>query len=187
MELSGSVEGFNYGPAGNYDSLMLKSGDKLVQINFPPPLGASLGQSVAKGDQVHLSAVPEKGPKEAADHPIYRLQSLTTAKGQQIATAEPHQDRGPAAHVEGTVQRMNYGHHGEVNGVILDNGDFVHIGPREATELKLAVGQKLTADGVSHPLPQGHQAIDAQSVNGAAIKHPKPGGPGERGPKPPRP
>ena len=44
--------------------------------------------------------------------------------------------------IDGVVKQLNYARGGEVNGAILESGDFVFVGPKSAEELKLAVGQK---------------------------------------------
>ncbi len=179
QDLSGTVSGFNLGARGNIEGILLKSSDRTIQVNFPPDTGTFIAQSVHAGDEVHLSAI---GEMSMPDHPVYTLVSLTDKDGKAINVPSP--ENRQSTHIEGTVQALNYGRRGEINGAILDSGDFVMVGPRGAEQLKLAVGQKLTIDGSASPMLQGHNVIEASKVNDVAIEHPMPPrrGPGQGGP-----
>jgi hypothetical protein len=143
------MERFNHSPEGRYEGLLLKSGDKLVQVNFPKPMAAEVTKAVATGDQISVVVVAEK---TKGDHPVYRLQKLTTAKGGEIA-------------MEQKIAR-----HGEVNGAVLDNGNFVHLGPKGAKLVKLAIGEKLLVEGSATTMGDGHLVIeDPSEVNGVKI------------------
>lgn len=160
--LKGAVERFNHSPEGRYESLLLKSNDKLVQVNFPPAMAAEVTKAVAPGDQISVVAVAED---TKGNHPVYRLRKLTTAKGGEIITERK---------IDGVVKHLNYAHHGEVNGAVLDSGDFVHMGPQGADLVKLAIGQKLSIEGAAVTMADGHLVIEHPSaVNGIKM----PGGP----------
>jgi len=153
--LKGAVERFNHSPEGRYEGLLLKSGDKLVQVNFPKPLAAEVTKAVATGDQISVVGVAEEAK---GDHPVYRLQKLTTAKGAEIAMERK---------IEGVVKYLNYSRHGEVNGAVLDNGNFVHLGPKGVRLVKLAIGEKLSAEGEAATMGDGHLVMEEPSeVNG---------------------
>jgi hypothetical protein len=47
--LKDAVERFNHSPEGRYESILLKSGDKLVQVNFPPVMAADVTKAMATG------------------------------------------------------------------------------------------------------------------------------------------
>jgi len=134
--LKGVVERFNHSPEGRYEGILLKSGDKLLQVNFPKHMAAEVTKAVAMGDQISVVVVAED---TKGDHPVYRLQKLTTAKGGEIAMEQK---------IEGVVKSLNYSRHGEVNGAVLDNGNFVHLGPKGAKLVKLA---SCRASAVSRP------------------------------------
>ena len=170
--LKGVVERFNYGPKGSYESLLLKIADKLVQVNFPPHMAAEVTKAVATGDQISVVAVAE-GSK--GDHPVYRLQKLTTAKGEGIVMLKPKPEEQPTPEnvrkIEGVVKYLNYARHGEVNGAVLESGDFVHLGPLGAELVKLAIGQKLSVEGAAATMADGHLVIEHPSaVNGVKIR-----------------
>jgi hypothetical protein len=129
------VERFNHSPEGRYEGILLKSGDKLVQVNFPKPMAAEVTKAVATGDQTSVVVVAEHAK---GDHPVYRLQKLTTAKSGEFVMEWT---------IDGVVKYLNYTRHGEVNGAILENGNFVHLGPKGAKLVKLAIGEKLSVVG----------------------------------------
>jgi hypothetical protein len=179
VDLSGTIEAFNYSPRGDIDGVMLKMSDKTAQINLPPGMGAALSQT-APGSTLKVSACPEPGQ---ADHPIYELQSLTTEQGKKISVPGAGDDK--FVHEEATIKHLNYARRGEVDGALLDSGDFVHVGPA-ARDLKLSVGQKITVDGFAHAMLSGdHQAIHAVAIDGKRVEQspPRGGGP-DAGPGP---
>jgi len=108
------------------------------------------------------------------DHPVYELASLKNEQGRELKQPSP-EDR-KFVHQEGTIKTLNYARHGEVNGAVLDSGDFIHLGP-SAGSIKLAVGQKITVDGVGHPmLMSEHRAVEVVAIDGKMIEPADPGG-----------
>jgi hypothetical protein len=177
--LSGTVDALNLNAGGMPNAIILKdSSSHIMQVNFPPFASMAVSAAVAVGDQVTLTAVPRKS---MPDHPLYELVTLSGAKDQHVTVPRPGDDQ--TVHVDGVVKRLNYGHEGEVDGAVLESGEFVHVGPREAEQLNLAVGRKLAVDGHARPAMTNVKVIDATSVNGVEIKRPRPerGGPGEPG------
>ena len=179
VDLTGTVDGFNYSPRGDIDGVMLKMSDKTAQINLPPGLGLALGH-LSSGSNVKITAYPE--PVQA-DHPVYELATLTTEQGKKISAPGVGDDK--FVHEESTIKRLNYARHGEVDGAMLDNGDLVHVGPA-GRELKLSVGQTIVVDGVAHPmLSSDHNAIHAVAIDGKMLHGGPPQDPGpEAGPGP---
>lgn len=190
--LSGTIEGFNFGPRGDIESLMLKDGDQVRQVSFPPDASLAIVEAVTGRERIRIAAVPEQS---VAPHPVYRLVSLTT-KDEQLLTLDrlPGKAKAPrpqtrgserTVHVDATVKQLNYGRRGEVNGVQIDGGDFVHLGPEASARLTLAVGQQLSVDGIARPMMRGRSVIEATAVNGIAIPKrpgPKDNGPGKKAP-----
>ena len=72
------------------------------------------------------------------------------------------------------MQRLNYALHGEVNGAILDSGDFLHLKPHGARVLQLVVGMDVKGVGSTKLATCGHRVIDAKEVNGVQVEK-KPG------------
>ena len=185
--LTGTVQSYNLSPRGIPDGLIIDSDNKSIQVNCGPEIGMALSQVAPQGDSVKITGMSERS---APDHPVYRLIMLTNSKGQQIMLGKP----SPATpiHLEGTVKSLNHGPRGEVDGAILESGDFVRVGPQSGEALKLAVGQKLTLDGTQRPMMLGHNVITPQTVNGFAVMLPTgpeangPDGPPDEGPDGPR-
>ncbi len=74
----------------------------------------------------------------------------------------PPRDRstGKVQTIKGVVKAFNHAARGEVDGVVLDNGDFIRIGPRDVKSAKLEVGQEVTAVGHASKTSDGHTMID---------------------------
>jgi hypothetical protein len=107
----------------------------------------------------------EASPKGAsAPHPVYHLKRLVSVDGRP-ATAP----RVPAR-LSGTVVRFNYAKHGAPNGVVLDNGDFVHTRPEGLERLGLQIGDTVEAEGDARPLAVGTgRVLEARVVNGQPV------------------
>jgi hypothetical protein len=186
--LEGTVKSMNVGPNGDYESLMLDTGNgRITQINFSPSIASVVSRDTAMGDRIELTAEPRRG---VPDHAVYELVSITGKDGRTLAINRPGDEK--PGHTEGTISSINYARDGRVNGVLLDNNTFVHVRPDAAEQLVFAPGQKVVADGIERVSFSGRSVIDADNVNGTPIAHPappKPGphdGPREGGPKPHR-
>ena len=138
-KLTGELVALNISPKGMYESMLVKDGSKVVQINFGPKEGKDISHRVRKGEKATFEVEPEEFDKPS-DHPVYKLIALDAGKPDAKA------DHGEVT-VEGKIVQLNYALHGEINGAILDNGDFVHLKPEGAKSAKLSLGQKLTVCG----------------------------------------
>ena len=171
--VEGTVDGFNRDPRGRVDSVVVKAADgKLDQFNLPPDLGDVAVHVAAEGHRVTAVGSPER---MVGDRTIFRLSKLTGADGKAALTAPTPGVPEPTETVEGTVRRLNVSPRGEVDGAVLDGGDYVHTGPAAAAGL--SVGGKVSVVGVARPMADGHRAVEATTVNGRAVPHP-PAGPG---------
>ncbi len=163
LKKAGIVEYFNVSPKGSYEGMLLKDKDVTVQINFPPHLSPLISESVKIGSKVDLtvSEWPSDKPK---DHPVFELVELSGKAAK------------PAGNTfSGTVEQLNYALHGEVNGGILNTGDFLHLKPKGAIAVGLEVGMKVKGHGNRKPMVGSKSVIEATDVNGIKIEHkPKP-------------
>jgi hypothetical protein len=73
----------------------------------------------------------------------------------------------------GRVARLNYALHGEVNGGILESGDFLHLKPEGARAVGLKLGLSVKGKGKTKPMADGHLVIEADEVNGIPIERHK--------------
>ena len=159
--LTGVVRHTNFSPKGGIEGARLDTAGGVVQVNLSPhqPL-----DGLMPGRTVTLEVGPEDtGKHPAGDHPVYRV----------VAVADRADPDAPVR-VEGVVARPNYARHGEPNGVVLDGGDFVHLKPHGMRQAGLAVGDRVTAEGPARTTATGRWVVDATTVNGAAVGHPKP-------------
>ena len=125
LKLRAKVVAFNISPKGHIEGALVETADGRAQINFPKHHAESLARSMRLGKRVELAVKPE--PNEG-DHPVF------TAHG------EP-------AELSGTVVRLNYALHGEVNGYHLDDGTFAHVKPEGAKKYQVQVGDQVKAAG----------------------------------------
>ncbi len=126
LQLRGQVSAFNISPNGHVEGALLETSAGRAQVNFPKHGDAPYSSSMKVGTRVALNVNLES---EDGAHPVYEL-----------CDAE--------LEVTGTVVRLNYSLHGEVNGCHLDDGTFVHLKPEGARKYSVRVGDKLRAIGI---------------------------------------
>jgi hypothetical protein len=186
--LRGQLVCFNLSPKGVPEGMIVRCDGGLVQVNFDPELAGVVTRATSEGDAVTVDAVPFADGHADAPHPLYDLVRLTPGDGGRPVVAD-----GPGeadVTVRGTVVRLNHARRGEVNGAILDTGDFVHLRPHGVRGVGgLRVGQELTAVGEVRPGWSGSRVIEARTANGIDIGKPphKPhGGPPKHKPHGPK-
>jgi len=172
IEASGVVEAFNVSPKGSYEGLLLRNGEVLLQVNFPQEWSTTISDLPMPGGRVQIQAEPEKEKADGhAAHPVYRL--IRLSNGDKKSWPPNGSTETGEVHFSGTVERLNFALHGEVNGAILDTGDFLHTKPHGANVLSLTPGLKVKGSGLAKPAVGAHRVIDAANVNGVQL-HPKP-------------
>jgi hypothetical protein len=163
MKKTGTIEAWNISPKGFYEGFLLKTGKKLSQVNLPKDETHTWGAALHPGDQVAIEVDPEPAHGEL-EHAVFRLSRLRTLNGQSFLG---HSVGAPR--FTGRIKTLNYALHGEVNGGILDSGDFLHLKPEGARAVALKIGLKVEGHGISKPMVGGHSVIEAEEVNGVAI------------------
>ena len=124
-QVRGTVLALNISPKGHIEGVMVKTAHGPAQVNFPNHEDEARAKTLRAGARVTLAAALED---DQGDHPVYRA-------------------CGEAGAVRGTIVRLNYALHGEVNGYHLDEGTFVHVKPEGAKKYMLHVGDELQATG----------------------------------------
>ncbi len=136
----------------------MESEGEIIQINFRQEFAAEVTAVAAEGKEFKANVEPEETHGDPS-HSVFRLLSLGGHNG----------------HFSGKVKHLNYALHGEINGAILDSGDFLHVKPHGAAALGLKPGMKVKGTGSSKPMFDGHRVIEATEVNGIPMeKKPKP-------------
>ena len=168
MKKTGTIEALNVSPKGFYEGFLLRTGKKIIQINLPKEEHGTSGEGLNPGDRVTVEVEPES-PRGEPVHEVFRLVGLPGAND-HLAKGDKHGTR----HFSGRIERLNYALHGEVNGGMMDSGDFLHLKPEGARSVKLTTGMKVNGRGSSRPMLGGHSVMEATEVNGIEIHHHKP-------------
>ncbi len=157
MKKTGIVAALNVSPKGFYDGFLLKTKKETIQINLPGGSDRDGGGDVVPeaGSRLTVDVEPEEPHGEPA-HEVFRL--VRKHGGHQFA---------------GRIASLNYALHGEVNGGILDSGDFLHVKPHGAKALGLKVGLNVAGFGKTKPMTGDKVVIEAVEVNGIAVREGK--------------
>jgi hypothetical protein len=145
--LRGTVVAHNISPHGDIEGAILDCSGKTVQVNFPHHEEAELAARFQIDDTVELHVEPHDSE---GDHPVYMASDSLSR-------------------VEGVVAQLNFTRHGEVNGYRLGDGKLIHVKPHGARRVKVAVGDRIAAEGV---LRVGSHAtvLDADGVEKLAAR-----------------
>jgi hypothetical protein len=159
--LSCRVVSHNFSPEGRVDGLLVEIDGLPAQVVFPSDPGDELTRSLTPGQTADLIVETQPTPETVATaHPVYRYLSLATTESTNGRSAQPPDT------LLGSVARMNYSRHGEANGVVLEQGDFIHLKPRGMRQIVLKVGDAVNAKGKARPMDAGGQVLEAACVNG---------------------
>jgi hypothetical protein len=158
----------NVSPKGFHEGFLLKSGKDVKQINLPKEHLQSLSDGWPSNTEISVEVEAEE-PWGAPTHKVYKVFRLVRVvdNGGRQAEKDHHLPRK----FSGRIERLNYALHGEVNGGILESGDFLHLKPDSAQAICLAVGMAVEARGKTKLMPGGRFVIEAVEVNGAVIGH----------------
>ena len=76
--LGGVIVQFNFSPRGAVEGMLLREGDRTVQVNAPPDAWPVMAHAIAIGQEMRVAVVPEpESPKHGeAEHSVYRLVSF---------------------------------------------------------------------------------------------------------------
>ncbi len=134
LHLQGTVLGFNLDSKGHIEGALVETSRGPEQVNFPKRVAKALARSVHVGSKIDFSVELERKVK---NHRVYRVcDKKSRASGQVI--------------------RLNYNHHGKLNGCHLDDATFLHIKRHGAKEYDIRLGETVKARGVRRA---GHDAV----------------------------
>jgi hypothetical protein len=213
-DIQGTVKAFTMTPVGDLEGMILTDG---TEIHVPPHLSSQLATAVRPGESVRA-----RGWRSSVPNFIVAT-ALTGQRGQSVVdqgppppgTMPPPPPPGqPApgaqqATVQGRVQQVLHGPHGDVNGALLDDGTILKLPPPAAWQASsvLQPGQSVTAQGWALSYSYG-RVVDVQTIGAGSTQvtqalpapaapgmapapvgpgaPPPPGGPGMAPPPPPR-
>jgi len=139
FQLRGKVLAYNISPKGHIEGVLVVTDGGLAQLNFTKH-GAD-ARLMTVGSKIDVAVELEHG---RGDHPVYASNDAEV-------------------HANGTILRLNYALHGDINGCHLDDGTFVHVKPDEAKGYDLRVGAKITATG-SRRVGADAVVLDAETI-----------------------
>ncbi len=168
--VKGKFQHLIFSPKGFIEGVLLEVEREPTQIVFERhDEASSLDFEALKKGQNLVVRAKRQGPslKGESQHPVFGYVRLVSIDGRKPIK----RIAAKGAAFTGVVTRFNYARHGEPNGVVLDNGDFIHTKPHGLAGLKLEVGDKVSADGEARPLKVGGgRVVEAMRVNGKRIK-----------------
>jgi hypothetical protein len=163
MKKTGTIQALNISPKGNYEGFLLRTGKKVVQINLAKEVRDGKSEFLTLGETVTIE-VDREEPHGKPVHDVFRMVDQVE---KEVHPARSHDDE--VLDFRSKVMTLNYARHGEVNGGILNSGDFLHLKPAGAQALKLKVGMQVEGQGSIKPMVDGHYVIEAATVNGIKI------------------
>jgi hypothetical protein len=174
-EVKGKVAQYLLTPRGDVDGFLLADG---TEVHVAPHLSAQLVFAVKPGDAVTIHGLKAKAA------PLVLAASVTNdATGSTVLTGPQGRHGGlTQAEATGKVKAQLHSSHGDVDGVLLEDGTIVRLPPPEAQKLAalLADGQTVFVRGFISEGPLGR--VVAATALGADKDHTQPvAGPGPGG------
>ena len=155
MKKTGTVQAWNMSPKGYCEGFLLQSGKKISQINLHKDDRGTLTAIPQIGEKITVQVEPEDTHGEPAHEVFQMTEGFQHADGPRKFSA--------------VITTLNYALHGEVNGGILDSGDFLHLKPEGARALAIHEGMLVEGHGDTKPMAGGHVVIEATMVNGEEV------------------
>jgi hypothetical protein len=151
LQLRGTVLAYNLNPKGQIVGATVDTPAGLAQLNFPKHAAERMARGMTVGSAIDLAVQVEH---DRGDHIVY------------VLTDDDD-------HADGTIIRLNYSLHGELNGCHLDDGTFVHLKPAKAKRYELRLGTRIRATGTRRTGADA-PVLDAWAVNESAERSRKP-------------
>jgi hypothetical protein len=141
VKKTGKVLSMNISPKGFYEGFLLNSGKNVVQVNLAKEHLRSLADGCPSDRDIGVEAEAEESWGSPA-HEVFKLVRVLDNGGRKA-----EKDDHPPRKFSGRIERLNHALHGEVNGGILDSGDFLHLKPEGTQAVGLTVGMAVEARG----------------------------------------
>jgi hypothetical protein len=168
LTIRGTVRDFTTAPKGEIDGVTLNDG---TWVHWPPHFANRFSSIIAKGDKIKVVGAMETGPE--GDTKL-EVSSVTNLKNDRTAlnpdrplpasaidddTAPPENG---ALTVNGIVRELTTAPKGEVDGVILNNGKWVHWPPHleDLFTSIVAKGDSVRAVGFMETGPKGDTKLE---------------------------
>ena len=153
-DIGGAVERFIVNHHGDVDGLILMyEPGRFLFVHLPPHLGPEITSAVVPGDRVRLRGLRPRGADMVAAVAVIASDGRVIVDngpgGKDEQKPRLRQDRAKKIEVEGVVRMSLFGPKGELRGALLENGDSVRVGLKEAAHAAhlLRPGATLAAHG----------------------------------------
>ncbi len=156
----GTVQRPTTAKKGEVDGVLLEDG---TWVHWPPHLESRFKALVKPGDRIRATGRHEVGKKGDRKFEITSLTNLTT---NQTAETEDGTSSAGTQTVRGTVQRPTTAKKGEVDGVLLEDGTWVHWPPHLESRFKNVSqrGERIRATGRFETDPKGNRKFEVESL-----------------------
>jgi hypothetical protein len=172
LTVRGTVQEFTTAPQGEIDGLILSDS---TWVHWPPHLADRFRDLVVKGDRIKATGYRETGPKGDSKLEVSSLTNLRTNKTREnpdrlppVASRNGGNSglRGDEAlTVTGMVKEFTTAPKGEVDGLILNDGTWVHWPPHlEDRFAGIAKGDKLKVTGFMETGPKGDTKLEVATL-----------------------
>ncbi len=164
---TGTVKEFTTAPKGEVDGLILSDG---TWVHWPPHLEGRFSDLAAKGDKIRVTGFMETGPKGDTKLEVSTLTNLRTNKSADNPDRPAPADSavegsGGAITKTGTVKEFTTAPKGEVDGLMLVDGTWVHWPPHlEDRFTGIAKGDKIRVTGFMETGPKGDTKLEVSSL-----------------------
>jgi hypothetical protein len=153
-DISGTVERFIVNRHGEVDGLILMyEPDRFLLVHLPPHLGPQVTSAVARGDAVRVRGLRPRGADMVAAVAVIASDGRAVVDngpdGKDERKPPSRQEPARKTEIEGVVRIRLFGPKGELRGALLENGDCLRIGPKEAVHVAslLRPGTAIAARG----------------------------------------
>lgn len=167
--ISGVFRQFLFGPKGGVEGVLLSVKRKIVQVSMSPKEGVAVSHSCKAGKTLRMLGARDNSRRTAAvsTHPVYEFESLADASGERIESRDADANQET---IVGSVAALHYAKHGQPNGVVLDTGEFIHMGPEGMALAGLCIGSAVKATGRLGLTVINTRWLDAVQINGIELR-----------------
>jgi hypothetical protein len=153
-DIGGTVERFIINHHGEIDGLVLEYElDRFVLVHLPPHLGPEITSAIKPGDALRVRGVRPRGADMISAVAIFasdgRLILDNGPDGETAPRPKRHHEKTKRSEIAGVVRMSLFGPKGELRGALLESGDVIRVGPKEAARIAalLRPGSPLAARG----------------------------------------
>jgi len=133
-DICGTVDRFIVNRHGEVDGLVLMyEPDRFLFVHLPPHLGPDITSAVAQGDAIRVRGVRPRGADMVAAVAVIASDGgLILDNGPDGKKPQPRHEKAQKIEVEGVVRMSLFGPKGELRGALLEDGNLVRLGAKEA-------------------------------------------------------